>query len=168
MSLKSFDKFCETMVNPDKSKNLEEIFDERQKQVQIHLVVETLVIFAALVFIHCIISDFIIKWSESNLLPMLLYAMLCVNYYIIRAGVKGCFVGVNGAFARYAPTFMCIILGFANGFRALSELSDNGYEIVKESMLTDDFIGLITYALMMTTGILSAIFIKKSNKEREK
>lgn len=167
MSLKSFDKFCEAMVNPDKDK-YQEIFDERQKQMQIHLVVEAMIIFVLLMFLHCLISDFFLKWSESNLLPMLLYAIICVIYYIIRAGIKGCYIGVNGAVSRYFPAFMCIFLGFMNGFRELVELSDNGYSIVKEGMLTDNFIGLIVYALMMMTGIFTVIFIKRSEKEEKK
>lgn len=167
MSMKSFDKFCEAMINPDKDK-YQEIFDERQKQMQLHIVIEALVIFVLIMFAHCVISDCLIRWSESNTLPMLLYAMICVLYYIIKAGVKGCFIGVNGAVARYVPAGMCILLGFMNGFRTVIELSDDGWAVIKDNMVTDSFIGLLTYALMMLTGVFTIIFIKKSEKEEQK
>lgn len=167
MSMKSFDKFCEAMINPNNDKN-QEIFDERQKQMQLHVVIEAFIVFVSLVFVHCIVCDFFFKWSESNILPMLLYAMICVLYYIIRSGVKGCFIGINGAVAKYVPAGLGIFLGFMNGFRTVLELSEDGWAVIKDNMVTDSFIGLLTYALMMLTGLFTIFFIKKSEKEEQK
>ncbi len=167
MSMKSFEKFCEAMINPDKDKN-QEIFDERQKQMQLHIVIESLVIFVMIMFVHCFISDFFVKWSESTMFPMLLYAMICVIYYIIRSGVKGCFVGVNGAVARYVPAGVCILLGFMNGFREILELSDDGWAVVKEGLVSDHLISCAAFALMLISGVITIIFISKSEKEEQK
>ncbi len=166
MSLKSFDKFCEKMITA-KPGSEKEIFDERQKQIQLHLVIHAMVCFTVLMFVHCLVSDFFHKWSESNLLTFLLFAMISVIFYIIKAGVKGCFIGVNGAFSRYVPAFMCILLGALNGFREFLELEEAHFAIIKNKAVTDNFLGLCTYFLMIVAGILTFVFIKKNAKESE-
>ncbi|MGN0639363.1 MAG: hypothetical protein ACI4JT_00275 [Oscillospiraceae bacterium] len=166
MSLKSFDKFCEKMILAEPGSE-KEIFDERQKQIQLHLVIQAMVCFILLMLVHCVVSDLFHKWSESTLLPFLLFAMISVIFYIIRAGVKGCFIGVNGAVARYVPAFMCILLGVLNSFRAFCELNEANFAIIKDRAVTDSFLGLCTYVLMIVSGILTFIFIKKSEKESE-
>lgn len=166
MSLKSFDKFCEKMILAEPGSE-KEIFDERQKQIQLHLVIRAMCCFIVLMFVHCWVSDFIRKWSESNLLPFLLFAMISVILYIISAGIKGCFIGVNGAFARYVPAFTCIFLGVLNGLSGFCELEEAHFAIIRNGAVTDNFLGLCFYALMIVTGILTFLFIKKSAKESE-
>ncbi|MGN1111076.1 MAG: hypothetical protein ACI4QY_05430 [Oscillospiraceae bacterium] len=167
MSLKSFDKFCEKMILAEPGSE-KEIFDERQKQIQVHLVIQAMVCFILLMLAHCIVSDLIYKWSESNLVPFLLFAMISVIFYIIRAGIMGCYIGVNGAVARYIPAGMCIAMGILNGFRAFLKLYEGEFAAVKNGVVADSFLELCSWLLMMVSGILTIHFIKKSEKESEK
>ncbi|MGN0683232.1 MAG: hypothetical protein ACI4JY_06090 [Oscillospiraceae bacterium] len=166
MSLKSFDKFCEKMILAEPGSE-KEIFDERQKQIQVHLVIQAMVCFILLMLAHCIVSDLIYKWSESNLVPFLLFAMISVIFYIIRAGIKGCYIGVNGAVARYIPAGMCIAMGILNGFRAFLKLYEGGFAAVKNGVVTDNLLELCSWLLMMITGLLTFFFINKSERERK-
>lgn len=166
MSLKSFDKFCEKMILAEPGSE-KEIFDERQKQIQSHLVIQAMVCFILLMLAHCIVSDLIYKWSESNLVPFLLFAMISVIFYIIRAGVKGCYVGVNGAVARYIPAGMCIAMGILNGFRAFLKLYEGEFAAVKNGVVTDNLLELCAWVLMMVSGLLTFFFINKSERERK-
>lgn len=167
MSLRSFDEFCKKMILAEPGSE-KEIFDERQKQIQVHLVIQSMVCFILLMLIHCVVSDYFYKWSETSVLPFLLFAMISVIFYIIKSGIKGCFIGVNGGFSRYVPAFMCVLLGFMNSFRAFMEIEESHFIIIKNGAITDSFLGLCTYVLMAVSGILTLLFIKKFGKEREK
>lgn len=166
MSLKSFDKFCETMITA-KPGSKQEIFDERQKQIQTHLVIQSMVLFILMMLAHCVISDIFYKWSESTLFPFLLFAMICVIFYIIKAGVKGCYVGVNGGKGRYFPAYMCILIGVTNSFRTFFELEKDHFAIVRNGVVNDNFLEICSFVLMMLSGILTIIFIKKNANENK-
>lgn len=166
MSLKSFDEFCKKMILAEPGSE-KEIFDERQKQIQVHLVIQSMACFIILMLIHCVVSDFFCKWSEGSVLPFLLFVMIAVIFYIVKAGIKGCYIGVNGGFSRYVPAFMCVLLGVMNSFRSFMEIEESHFVIVKNGAVTDSFLGLCTYLLMAVSGVLTIIFIKKSGKEAE-
>lgn len=166
MSLKSFDKFCEKMILAEPGSE-KEIFDERQKQIQGHLVIQSMIFFILLMLAHCIVSDLIYKWSESNLVPFLMFAMFSVIFYIIKAGIKGCYVGVNGGVARYIPAGMCIAMGILNGFRAFLKLYEGEFAAVKNGVVTDNLLELCAWLLMMVSGLLTFFFINKSERERK-
>lgn len=164
MSMKSFDKFCEKIILAEPGSE-KEIFDERQKQIQGQLVIQSMIFFILLMLAHCIVSDLFYKWSESNLVPFLLFAHISVIFYIIKAGIKGCYIGVNGMFARYVPAALCISLGALNGFRFFLEIAQVHFEIIKNGVVTDNFLWLCVYLLLIITGILSIVIIKKYIKE---
>lgn len=166
MSLKSFDKFCEKIILAEPGSE-KEIFDERQKQIQGHLVIQAMICFILLMLAHCIVSDLIYKWAESNLVPFLLFAMISVIFYIIRAGVKGCYVGVNGAVARYIPAGMCIGMGILNGFLAFLKLKEGEFAAIENGVVTDNLLELCSWLLMMVSGLLTFFFINKSERERK-
>lgn len=164
MSLKSFDKFCETLITAAPGSQ-QEIFDERQKQMQIHIVVQAMTGFILLTFVHCFIYDYLYKWSESIVFPLILFTMVAVIFYVIKAGVKGCYIGINGSFSRYTPAIMCLIFGFLNGFNCFMEIDEG---IIKRGALSNSFVGVCAFSLMFVSGILTIFFINKSNKEDKK
>lgn len=163
--MKSFDKFCEAMVNPEENKG-REIFDERQKQLQLHLAIRAMAVFIVLMFLHTVISECIYKWSDSDLMPMLLFVMLSLLFYIISAEVKGCFIGVSGSAARYVPGFLCIIIGFMNGLGEFLRFADSGFAIISNGMVVKQFTVLLCYVLLITAGILTVIFIGRERKNK--
>ena len=114
------------------------------------------------------LSDFFFKWSESNYFPLCLYITLCAFCYLIRSGIKGCFVSVNGSASGYRFAGVCIFLGLVLGIRSVVELSDNGWVIVKNNVVTDDFIMLLEFALAVAMGVFAVIFTAKSDKEEKK
>ena len=166
MSLKSFDKFCEKMILAEPGSE-KEIFDERQKQIQTRLGIQSMVCFIFMMLVHCVVSDFFCKWSESNTFPFLLFAFICLIVFIIRASVKGCYVGVNGGKGRYFASGICILTGLLNGFRAFWAVKERSFVIIDNGVIINSFLELFIYVLMIVTGILTIIFIKKNANENK-
>lgn len=166
MGIKSFDKLCNLLAN-GKSDNQKEIFDERQKQIRLHILIEALKIFVAGTIINCIITDFIYRWSESLTAPLLALLMLCVIYYLIRAGIKGSFIGVGGPGIRYVASIVCIILGAANSIRCIKNIYKGETIIMNNGIVTDDTLEIFLYILLIVAGIIAFIFFRK-NQMRER
>ena len=101
MSMKSFDKFCEKLITAEPGSE-KEIFDERQSVMRMRLAIEALLICVGLIFINGVISEMIIErqWAEYMSVVNLLFAVLCVLWWIIRCAAKGCLVAVSGRTAQ--------------------------------------------------------------------
>lgn len=162
--MKSFDKTRKNHGNAP-SNNEPEIFDERQKQIRLRLVIESLVIFVIAVITNCIICDLIYKWSESVSAPLLVLIMFCVLYYIVRAGIKGCFVGVGGPGTRYFASITCIIIGIANVFRCLKNVSKEGVFFIVNNVVSDNFLEILAYILLTVSGICCFVIFKRNMKK---
>lgn len=162
--MKSFDKFRKNLGN-DSSNNEPEIFDERQKQIRSRLIIESLIIFVIAVITNCIIYDLVYKWSESLSAPLFVLIMFCVLYYIVRSGIKGCFVGVGGPGTRYFASITCIIIGLANIFRCLKNVSKDGLVFIVNNVVSDNFLEIIAYILLTVAGICCFVTFKRNMKK---
>ena len=94
MSMKSFDKFCEKMIlgEPGSEK---EIFDERQKQLRTHILVQSLVIYAIASALCVVLNEFI-GFLESDFSGMVFVAGAVYLWWVIFLAVKECMFGVSG------------------------------------------------------------------------
>lgn len=166
MSLKSFDKFCEDLIlkQPGTDKI---ILDERQKQMRSKILTETLVIFASLSFVNCLVMDLAYQWAETYAAPLLVFMLLCACYYNIRCAVKGCLVGVNGErYSKFSAGY-CIFMGIMMSIKFAFSDDEEQRVLFADGRLTDNFCFLLVWILAIACGILTIIFIKRSQKDKE-
>lgn len=169
MSLKSFDNFCESLILAEPGSE-KEIFDERQKIITSRLSIEALSICLSLCVINAFIMDLGYKWG--NYCPStLLIISVCTVYYLIRLAAKGCLFGIGGFRSRKSLLITLSICGALNALMRLSDVLYDGY-IIKNGMLTNDFIYFVSFALLTVCGVISVcgliVYEKNLNKEESK
>lgn len=153
MSLKSFDNFCEKTIPADSSAYEKEIFDERQKIILSRLSIEALSICLGLCLINALIMDIAYKWS--NYCPStLLIISVCTVYYLIRCAAKGCLFGIGSFGSRKNLLIVSTVCGAINALMRISDVVIDGY-IIKNGMLTNDFIYFVSFALLTVCGAIT-------------
>ncbi len=162
MSLKSFDKFCETLVTSEPNSQ-KVIFDERQNIVRSRLAIETLIIFGAACLVNCLIMDFVFRWAESYTPPMFIIMTLCMLYWIVRCAAKGCLIGISGKFSFKFVSVMAVII---SGVNLIPRLFDIGKEdfFIKDGRAANDFLFALAMAIYMICGIVGIILVKREEK----
>ena len=165
MSLKSFDKFCESMIT---GKGVREkiIYDERQKILQMKLWLETMGIFIIAGMINILIMDKLFNYAESYLFPMLLILIICIFYYQFRCVACGCFIGINGVRPMKVSAIWAIFIGFFDSFIFIFD--EDVPLILSDGKISDRLFGIIMTASVVIYGIVMLIVlhnIEKKNKQ---
>ena len=164
MSLKSFDKFCESIIMGE-PKSQKEIFDERQKIVRSRITIEALLIFGCSAILNCMIMEECYKWAESQLAAMGLLVSLCLLYWQVRCAAKGCMIGTHGKFAQ---VFSGVYIIFISVLGILSiDISGEPDFIIKNGALSKDFIGVVVMLILLAVGIITLCVIRHENKRDE-
>ena len=169
MSLKSFDKFCESLIltEPGSEKI---IYDERQKIMQMKLGVETLIIFGAAAVLNCLVMDLFYQYAESYTMPIVIFMMLCAYYYNFRCAAKDCLIGINGAKALKYSSVSSIFVGTGLAAQFIFRERDSYLPIV-DGQLSDDLFFSIAAVLGLGYGITMLILVghieKKKNGQSE-
>lgn len=165
MSLKSFDKFCENMIKGEPVDN-KEIFDERQKMVRSRLAMEAMTVYVCLSLLASMSYEFIYQWAESITIAFMTLGAACMVYYHLRCSAKGCLIGVNGLrFKRNSAVSMMIIGGWNTFMYGSGGFDfDGSFCAAKDGMLTNDFLAVMTFAIIAVLGII--IFVKISRLKK--
>ncbi|MCH5199759.1 MAG: hypothetical protein J1F60_02275 [Oscillospiraceae bacterium] len=169
MSLKSFDKFCESLIltEPGSEKI---IYDERQKIMQMKLGVETLIIFGAAAVLNCLVMDLFYQYAESYTMPIVIFMMLCAYYYNFRCAAKDCLIGINGAKALKYSSVSSIFVGIGLSAQFILRERDS-YLPIADGQLSDDLLFSIAAVLGLGYGITMLILVghieKKKNGQSE-
>ncbi len=95
MSLKSFDKFCEKIINGEPVDN-KEIFDERQERVRTKGLIIALVCFGSLCAMNTLFMECGMCWSKSYFMPMTIFMALCYLGFLLYNARRGSLFGING------------------------------------------------------------------------
>ena len=165
MSLKSFDKFCESIILND-PKSRKEIFDERQRQIRDKITFESLLIYAAAVFINTWFMEKVYMWCESCIAPMVLLMVVCCFYWVIRNAVKGTLFAVNGTFSnRFSGIYgmlMSVMFGISVAFRL-----DEGESLIRDGTVTEPLVFLAAFVLIFVYSLILFILARKENNRRE-
>lgn len=173
MSLKSFDKFCESLIlGPENNSYREkEIYDERQNQVRQKLITEAFIVYSAAILINTFVMDQIYQWCTSFFAPMLVLAAACYFYWILRCSAKGCLFGVNGGrnmkWTGYILTFEGIIFEFSSFSSALRDSEEGKILFINNGMVEDKPLLLLVFPIIAVTGIITVVLAKKHDKETE-
>lgn len=164
MSLKSFDKFCESLILND-PKSRKEIFDERQRVVRDRITLESLLIYIAAVFLNTLIMENAYMWCESYYIPMLTLLFICYIYWTIRNAAMGTLFAVNGTFSNKLTGFYCILLGFLFAVSSAFDF-EKGKGFINDGRVSKSLILLITFLLILVLGIVMLVLAKKDDKRR--
>lgn len=167
MSMKSFDKFCERMITAEPGSE-KEIFDERQSVMRMRLAIEALLICVGLIFINGVISEMIIErqWAEYMSTVNLLFAVLCVLWWIIRCAAKGCLVAVSGRTAQKTSTVLAILIGALTGLPYAFDIGSEDF-LIKDGRLSSDFVFLLCCVLLVGCGVFMFTAIRREEKREE-
>ncbi len=98
MSLKSFDKFCEKVVNGEyDGEPVKEIFDERQNILRMQLTKRALWLFVITSGINLIIMECGPQWCESWVMSTAIFGAAANLYWTAATARRECMFGLNGA-----------------------------------------------------------------------
>lgn len=164
MSLKSFDKFCESIILND-PKSRKEIFDERQRQIRNKITLESLLIYVTAVFVNTAIMENAYMWCESYTAPMLLLMFVCCFYWVIRNAAKGTLFGVNGTYSNKFTgvygMFMSVMFGISAAFKV-----EEGEEFISGGVVSESLLILVIFALTFVFCLIMFILAGREDKRR--
>ena len=162
MSLKSFDKFCESMIT---GKDVREkiIYDERQKILQMKLWLEAMCIFILAGMTNILVMDNFFNYAESYFFPMCLIMIICFFYYQFRCVACGCFIGINGVRPLKTSSVWAIFIGILDGFIFIFD--DDVPLILSDGKISDRLIGIIMTASIVIYGVVMLIVLHNIEKK---
>lgn len=165
MSLKSFDKFCETLITAEPGSQ-KAIFDERQRQLRTKLTMETLCIYAVASFANTAAMDKLYRWCESYFAPMVLLAAVCYIYWILRCHFSGALFGINSTFsAKWAAVFCMPWLFYL--CVTLFSYFEEGRGAFHDGMLSTPLVGVISIAIFFVSAVITIVLAKKTDKAEQ-
>ena len=143
------------------------VFDERQNSLRLRLGIEAFTVFAIAAFLCCASLDFFYRWAESSALVVLLSADLSLAWFIGRSAAKGCMVAVGGKRAQKTAMTFITIGTVLQSMRFFAKLGEENF-IVKDGMLTGDFLLFASLLLLFGCGIFSLCVIRREERGESK
>lgn len=163
MSLKSFDKFCETMITGETGTQ-KEIYDERQNQIRSKLTIEALGVALALSAAIVLLND-LSGWFESSFAAMAMCGAISFQWYVIRNTVKGTLCGVKGNGVMYTGgiiVFECVIYLLIT----LNDIEESG--VIVDGCVSDQLLMIISLGIMLISAVIVLIVANKNKKHKTK
>lgn len=165
MSLKSFDKFCETIITGE-SASRKIIYDERQKQIASKLNTEALMIFAIAAALNTIVMDMMYQWCDTFFAPMVLIAALCYIYWTIRCYFKGILFGINGVNSAKWTSIIIMIQMVCYFLTFISKLEEDGGAF-HDGMISTRLISGVSFAIVFVNCLATFVFVKRAEKSEQ-
>lgn len=164
MSLKSFDKFCERLILAEPGSE-KDIFDERQTLIRERITFNSVLLFAGLSSVNAFTMDCGFQWCGMYFAPMILFYVVSYIYWIIANACKDSLFGVKGTgFVKANAISMIIISG---GNLLIKALDEEEFSIIKNGMLSVEFIGAIAFTLLLITGIVALVLAHRYEKAQK-
>lgn len=163
MSLKSFDKFCESMIlgQPESQKP---IYDERQNIVRSQLITEALILYACLTAINTFFMEAVYQWCSSYFVTMALFGVICVIWWLIRCSAKGALFGVNGTIYAKTVAGGWIGLGVLN---MIVHLFNENDPLFANGMVGEKTVMVVSFGMLAVCGIYFMAMACREDKRRE-
>lgn len=165
MSMKSFDKFCERLIlaEPNSEKA---VFDERQNQIRLRLGIEAMAVCLTAILINAMFSELFVRWSEHQFSAILLIAVLCLFYWLIRCAASSCWVAVGNKHVQKSSSIMLIFIFSLNLSRNLFTVIEEGI-FAADGTLSDEFVFTSAFVTGILCGIFSLCVIRRAEKTNE-
>lgn len=164
MSMKSFDKFCEKLITGEPIPQ-KEIFDERQSVLRTKSLVIALTNFGSLSAANTLLMECGLKWSESYFLPIAIFMALCYLVFLIDSARRGALFGVNGT--RNATMTAILLITEGVVFLLLNFDKEEPFCVIKDGMVSEIFLMILFFVMVIVCGIITIILAHKFNKSRE-
>lgn len=166
MSLKSFDKFCEKMINGEPVET-KDVFDERQSVLRTRITMQAMTLFIILTCLNIVINECGPRWCESIIAPTMLFYGISYMFWLIKNACKGSLFGIKGTMPlKYQASFM---LGYGiflpvYMFDKKQDCFENFF--VKDGMVSENVILALFFVLLAAMGIMILILARKYKKEK--
>lgn len=165
MSLKSFDKFCEKIINGEPVDN-KEIFDERQERVRTKGLVAALVCFGSLCALNTLFMECGMRWSESYFMPMTIFMAVCYLGFLLYNARKGSLFGINGT--QKATMTASFLIGQGTVMLFVKLLSEEEpFCVIKNGRVSEVFLMVMFFAMEIICGVITFVLARKFNKSKE-
>ncbi len=164
MSFERFDKICEKMINGEPVNN-KEIFDERQERVRTKILINALVCFGALASANTMFMESGLRWSESYFMPIAVFMAACYLGYVLSAARKGALFGIKGT--ATATRNACVLLAEGVVLMFVNFDKEERFTVVKDGALSDFFLMVVFFALVIASGAITLVLAHKYNKSKE-
>lgn len=164
MSLKSFDKFCEKMINGEPIDN-KEIFDERQELTRTKSLVIALVNFGSLSASNTLFMECGMRWSESYFMPIAVFMAVCYLGFLLDNARRGSLFGVNGTSKAVMTASVMTGQGLVMLLVKLAE--EEPFCVIKDGRVSGIFLMVLFFALEIVCGIITLIIARRFNKSNE-
>ena len=162
MSLKSFDKFCEKIIKGERIDN-KDIFDERQERVRTKILVQSLVCFGSLSAANALLMECGVLWSESCFMPTAVFMAVCYLGFLLQNARHGSLFGVKGTAKAAAGAWAMLVQGILLLIVFLND-DDVSFYVIKNGMLSEAFLIVIFFALVIAAGVITIVLARKYNK----
>lgn len=165
MSMKSFDKFCEKIINGEPVDN-KEIFDERQNFIRTKSLVYALVLFGSLCSSNTLFMECGMRWSESYFLPIAVFMALCYLGFILHNARRGSLFGINGTSKATMTASYLMAQGIVMlVFKLIDEKEP--FCVIKDGRVSEIFLLVLFLALEILCGAVTLVIAWKFNKSKE-
>jgi len=164
MSLKSFDKFCERLILSEPGSE-KEILDERQTLIRERITFNSVLLFAGLSATNTLVMDWGLQWCGMYSAPMILFYVISYIYWIIANACKGSLFGVKGTRFVKGNAFCMIFISVVN--LLMKAVDEEEFSILKNGMLSVEFIGVIAFSLLLITGIVALVLANRYDKAQK-
>lgn len=165
MSLKSFDKFCEKIINGEPVDN-KDIFDERQERIRTKNLVIALVCFGSLCALNTLFMECGMQWSESYFMPIAIFMGICYLGFLLSSARQGSLFGINGT--SKATMTASILLG-QGIVLLLVKLVDKeeSFCVIKDGKVSAIFLMVLFFVCEIVCAVITFVLAHKFNKSKE-
>lgn len=165
MSLKSFDKFCEKIINGEPVDN-KDIFDERQERVRTKSLVIALTNFGSLSAANTLLMECGMRWSESYFMPIAVFMAVCYLGFLLDNARRGSLFGINGTSKATMTASFMLAQGIVMLFFKLIDEKDP-FCVIKDGRVSEIFLMTLFFVLEIACAVITFILAHKFNKSKE-
>ncbi len=165
MSMKSFDKFCEKVINGEyDGRPTKEIFDERQNILRMKLTKRALWLFVIMSGINLIVMECGPQWCESRVMSTAIFGAAAHLYWTAAAVKKDALFGLSGVepITRQMMFIFIYCLGMPLYTFTHKENADvREHFFFRNGMVSEYFAEAAALLLMVISGIIMAVNVVK-------
>lgn len=161
MSLKSFDKFCEKIINGEPIDN-KDIFDERQERVRTKSLVIALTNFGSSCAANTLLMECGMRWSESYFMPM----AVCYLGFLLQNARRGSLFGINGTSKATMTASFLLAHGTVMLFFKLID-EEEPFCVIKNGRVSEIFLMALFLILEISCAVITFVLAHKFNKSKK-
>ncbi|MDE7362631.1 MAG: hypothetical protein K2N38_11935 [Oscillospiraceae bacterium] len=153
-------------IKKEISRNDKAIFDERQSVIKSRLAIEVLLVCISAVGVNGWIMSYAYQWAESNFAAIVMIAVLCFTYWVIRRAAEGCAAAAVNIKAQKQGIVTAICCAVVQLPMYLSGIGEADY-VVKDGRLSDKFMFSASFTILIACGILMLCVMRHEEKRNE-